>query len=222
MIVDLRTYTVQPGALGAYLKLYGSEGWPVQTKHLANCCLGYYAVDIGVQNRVVHLWRYPDITDRSKRRAEMESDPAWNAYRAKSAAFMVTQENKIMRPTPFWPAMKAEGNGPFAAIDYRTYTLQPGKAGAFFKLYETEAMAIQTKHLGNCIGFYQSDIGTQHQIVHLWAYTDINDRARRRAAMMADPNWNAYLSKASPLFTHMENAILRPAPFWTERGAAKT
>jgi hypothetical protein len=186
---------------------------------LKDCCVGYYAVDIGVQNRVVHLWRYPDIADRAQRRAGMESDAGWNAYRAKSGSFMVAQENKIMRPTPFWPAMKAEGGGPFATIDYRTYTLQPGKAGAFFKLYESEGMATQTRHLGNCIGFYQSDIGTQHQIVHLWAYTDLNDRTRRRAAMMADPAWNTYLAKASPLFTHMENAILRPAPFWTERGA---
>lgn len=218
MIVDLRTYTVQPGALGAYLKLYGSEGWPIQNQHLKGCCAGYYVVDIGVQNRVVHLWRYGDMAERATRRAAMESDPAWNAYRSKSANFMLTQENKILRPVPFWPAMKAEGGGPFTAIDYRTYMLQPGKAAAFFKLYEAEGMATQTKHLGNCIGFYQTDIGTQHQIVHLWAYTDLNDRTRRRAAMMADPAWNAYLSKASPLFTHMENAILRPAPFWTERG----
>jgi|SRR6185369_10267372 hypothetical protein len=219
MIVDVRTYTVQPGALGAYLKLYGSEGWPIQNRHLKDACVGYYAVDIGVQNRVVHLWRYPDIAERAKRRADMESDAGWNAYRSKSASFMVTQENKIMRPTPFWPAMKAEGGGPFATIDYRTYTLAPGKSAAFFKLYESEGMATQTKHLGNCIGFYQSDIGTQHQIVHLWAYADLSDRTRRRAAMMADPVWNTYLAKASPLFTHMENTILRPAPFWTERGA---
>src|SRR5690242_863286 len=148
MIVDLRTYTVQPGALGAYLKLYGSEGWPIQTKHLAGACVGYYAVDIGVQNRVVHLWRYADIMERSNRRAGMESDAAWNSYRSKSATFMQAQENKIVKPTPFWPAMKAEGGGPFNTIDYRTYTLQPGKAGAFFKLYESEGMAIQTKHLG--------------------------------------------------------------------------
>jgi NIPSNAP len=218
MIVDLRTYTVQPGALGAYLKLYGSEGWPVQTKHLPDC-VGYYVVEIGVQNRVVHLWRYPDIADRAKKRAGMESDPEWNAYRAKSAAFMSTQENKILRPVPYFP-MKNEGGGPFGAIDYRTYTLHPGKLSTFFKLYETEGMTTQLKHLGNCLGFYQADIGPQNQIVHLWGYTDLADRTRRRNAMMADPHWNTYLSKASPLFSHMENVILRPAPFWAERAKA--
>ena len=217
MIVDLRTYTVQPGALGAYLKLYGAEGWPVQTRHLPGC-RGYYIVEVGVQNRVVHLWEYEDIAERARRRAAMESDPAWNAYRAKSAAFMHVQENKVMKPAPFWP-MKGEGGGPFQAIDYRTYVLHPGKLGPFFKLYENEGMPIQIKYLGNCLGFYQADIGPQNQIVHLWGYTDLNDRTRRRAAMAADPAWNAYLAKASQLFLSMENAILRPAPFWS--GQAK-
>lgn len=212
MIVDIRTYTLQPGTLGAYLKLYGSEGWPVQNRYLPEC-LGYYIVEVGVQNRVVHLWKYADIAERAKRRAGMESDPAWTAYRAKSATVMYTQENKIMRPVPFWP-MKSEGGGPFGVIDYRTYMLHPGKAADFFKLYENEGMAAQVKHLGNCIGFYQSDIGPQHQIVHLWGYTDLNDRTRRRAAMTADPVWNDYLARASKFFVHMENAILRPAPFW--------
>ena len=213
MIVDLRTYTVQPGALGAYLKLYGSEGWQVQTRHLPDC-VGYYVVEVGVQNRVVHLWRYPDIADRARKRATMESDPEWNTYRAKSATFMSTQENKILRQAPYFP-MKNEGGGPFTAIDYRTYTLYPGKVSTFFKLYESEGLTTQLKHLGNCLGFYQTDIGPQNQIVHLWGYTDLADRTRRRNAMMADPHWNTYLSKASPLFSHMENAILRPAPFWS-------
>ncbi|HEX6980397.1 MAG TPA: NIPSNAP family protein [Alphaproteobacteria bacterium] len=218
MIVDIRTYTVQPGSLGAYLKLYASEGWPVQTRHLPDC-LGYYVVDIGVQNRVVHLWRYSDIGERARRRAEMEADPAWNAYRAKSAAFMQAQENRIVKPVPFWP-IKGEGGTSFNCIDLRIYTLLPGKAATFFKLYENEGMATQVKHLGNCLGFYQSDIGAQNQIIHLWGYADIADRQRRRAAMQADPAWNAYLSKAATLFSHMENAILRPAPFWTASKAS--
>lgn len=212
MIVDLRTYTLLPGSLGAYLKLYGSEGWPVQTRHLPRC-VGYYVVDIGVQNRVVHLWQYDDIAQRAECRARMEADPAWNAYRAKSATFIQAQENRIVKPAPFWP-MRAEGNGPFGAIDLRTYTLLPGKLAPFFKLYESEGMQPQLKHLGNCLGFYQSDIGAQNQIVHLWGYKDIADRAERRASMLADPAWNGYLAKASTLFSLMENTILRPAPFW--------
>jgi hypothetical protein len=33
--------------------------------------------------------------------------------------------------------------------------------------------------------------------------------------MQADPAWGAYLERATPLLLNMENAILRPAPFWS-------
>jgi len=213
MIVDLRTYTVKPGTLGAYLKLYGENGWPIQNKYLPKC-LGYYVLDIGVQNRVVHVWEYKSIDQRAKARAALESDAGWNAYRATSAQFMVAQDNRIMKDAPFWP-MKPSGNPPsIGIVDKRTYFVEPGKTGEWAKLYQAEGLEVQVGHLGRCIGFYVSDIGPQHQLVHLWAYKDLADRQERRNKMQADPKWNAYLGKAAKLFVHMENEIIRPAPFW--------
>jgi hypothetical protein len=211
-IVDLRTYTMQPGKLGAFYKAYGETGFPIQKKHLPKC-IGYYYVDIGVQHRVVHLWEYEDIAQRAKCRAAMEADPAWNTYRAGSAEFFATQENRIMKQAPFWP-IKPTVEGPNNVIDKRTYFLKPGKLGEWAKNYAEDGLAVQIGHLGRCIGYYVTDIGPQHQIVHLWAYSDLEDRVRRRAAMMADPKWQAYLAKGAGLFTHQENEILRPVPFW--------
>jgi len=213
MIVDIRTYTLPPGSLGALFKLYASEGYPVQTKHLG-APLGYYFTDIGPLNRVVHLWGYADIGERARKRAAMESDPAWNAYRAKAGGFYVRQENRIMRTAPFFP-MANEGKGPFPCIDFRCYDAHPGKLGAFMKAYETDGMTTQMKHLGNCAGWYFSDIGPQNQVVHLWGYADLGDRQKRRNAMQADPAWQTYLAKAIGNLQNMENWILRPAPFWT-------
>ncbi len=212
MIVDFRTYTLHPGRLGAYLKLYGVEGFPIQIRHLQNC-LGYYVVESGVQNRVVHFWGYDDIADRARKRAGMEADPAWNAYRAKAAQFFQRQENQILQTVPFWP-LAGDAKGPIGLVDLRLYTLHPGRLGEFFRLYPADGAEIQTRHLGRCTGFYYSDIGTQNMLVHLWAYEDPADRARRRAGLQADPNWNAYFSKVSNLLMHMENVLLRPAPFW--------
>ena len=213
MIVDLRIYTLQPGALGAYLKLYGGEGFPLQSRHLG-APLGYYFTDIGPLNKVVHLWGYADIGERARKRAAMESDPAWTDYRARGAAYLLRQENRILRSAPFFP-MANEGRGPWPCVDFRCYDAHPGKLGAFMKLYEGEGMATQMRHLGNCVGWYFSDIGPQNQAVHLWGYASIADRQKRRDAMQADPAWQAYLSKVSGNLAHMENWIVRPAPFWT-------
>lgn len=216
MIVDLRTYTTKPGSLGPWLKLYGDKGWPLQLKYLPKC-LGFYMTEVGVLNRVVHLWEYADIAERERARGTMEHDPAWATFRSQSPVHFVSQENVIVKPVPFWPKMKATTSAPLGIVDKRTYYAQPGKLGEFFKVYETDGMEIQTRHLGRCLGFYQSDIGMQHRIVHLWAYTDLADRQRRRDGMAADPAWQAYLGKTAHLFTHQENEILKPVPFWTGR-----
>ena len=215
MIVDMRTYTLHPGRLGAYLKLYESEGWSIQRGHLGDP-LGYYFVDIGLLNRVVHLWGYPDIAERERRRAAMLSDPAWNAYRAKSVLFFQHQENRVLKPTPFWP-MKAESSGPIGIVDLRVYTLQVGKLAEYFRIYEGDGLATQVKHLGRCIGYYQSDIGTLNQVVHLWAYESIQDRETRRARMAADPAWGGYLAKATGLIIDMQNLTIKPVAFWTPK-----
>jgi NIPSNAP len=215
MIVDLRTYTAKPGSLSAWLKLYEEKAWSLQTKYLPKC-LGFYAVDIGVLNRVVHLWEYADIAERERTRGAMVQDPAWPAFMTASPAHFAAQENMILKPVPFWPAMP-KGSGPYGIVDKRIYYADPGKLGEFFRIYEREGMELQTSHLGRCLGFYQSDIGPQHRIVHLWAYADVADRDRRRTAMNADPRWQAYLAKTASLFVHQENEVLKPVSFWTPR-----
>jgi hypothetical protein len=212
MIVDLRTYTSKPGSLAAWLKLYEGQGWPLQLKYLPKC-VGFYMTDVGVLNRVVHLWEYADIAERERTRGAMEKDPEWEAFRVQSPGHFVAQETAIMKPVPFWP-MQATTGGAAGIVDKRTYYAQPGKLGEFFKIYQQEGMELQLKHLGRCLGFYQSDIGPQHRIVHLWAYADVVDRDRRRSGMGADPAWQAYLGKTASLFTHQENEILKPVPFW--------
>ncbi len=216
MIVDIRTYTLHPGSLGAFFKLYETEGYAIQTRHLGQP-LGYYFIDIGPQNRIVHFWGYADIAERAAKRAAMEADPGWTSYRGKSAAFFQRQENKILRNAPFHPG-KTGRTAPFGVVDYRTYTTHPGKLGAMLSLYETEGLPLQMKHLGNNVGWYMSDIGPQNEVVHMWGYADLQDRTQRRNAMQADPAWGAYLGKGTGLLLNMENAILRPAPFWKPAG----
>jgi hypothetical protein len=104
MIIDLRTYTMVPGRLKAFLELYEREGLPVQRRHQGQP-VGYFVTEIGSQNQVVHLWGYESMADREKRRAELEKDPEWIAYRVKSAAAgnVQYQENKILKSASFSP-----------------------------------------------------------------------------------------------------------------------
>ncbi len=98
-------------------------------------------------------------------------------------------------------------------VEERIYTLEVGKVPEYLRLYETEGLAIQRPILGNLVGYYFVEIGPQNQIVHLWGYDDMAERTKRRAILMADEAWLAYVAKIRPLIVHQENKILIPAPF---------
>lgn len=101
-------------------------------------------------------------------------------------------------------------------VDHRTYNVKLGKLNDYLKLYETEALPLQLKYLGHCVGRYVSnDIGPLSQIVHMWAYKNLADREERRARLAVDPAWPRFLEKAMQLLDSMENKILRPAPYFT-------
>jgi hypothetical protein len=104
MIVDLRTYTVKPGKLAAYVKLYQDHGWPLQQKYLGTC-LGWYTVAEGTLNTVVHMWRYDSQADREARRAAMAQDPGWKEFLrlSQEADLLIKQENTFLAPTSFSP-----------------------------------------------------------------------------------------------------------------------
>ncbi len=102
-------------------------------------------------------------------------------------------------------------------VEERIYTVVPGKAPDFLKLYEEEGMAIQARYLPAMVGYYTSDIGTLNLVVHQWAFDDINQRVEARTKMIADPDWQRYLDKLMPLILHQESRMLVPAPFFKSR-----
>ena len=101
-------------------------------------------------------------------------------------------------------------------VDMRVYTCLPGKMPAWVALYEKEAWPLQKQYLGNCLGWYTSIEGKLHTVVHLWGYESQADRERRRAAMVQDPAWKAFIAKSNELgaFVSQENSIMAPSAFY--------
>ncbi|URF47304.1 NIPSNAP family protein [Dinoroseobacter shibae] len=98
-------------------------------------------------------------------------------------------------------------------VEQRRYTLKTGKVPEYLQQYEKEGFAIQQPILGRLVGYFSTEIGTLHQIVHLWAYRDLADRDARRARLGADQRWLSYLAKVQPLQIAQNNEILKPASF---------
>ena len=100
-------------------------------------------------------------------------------------------------------------------VDKRIYTLKPAGVPTYMKVYEEYGLKTQTKHLGQPVGWFFSEVGKLNQITHIWAFDDLDDRTKKRAAMQADPDWATYLEKMreTGILLAQENEILVAAPW---------
>ncbi|WP_417243803.1 NIPSNAP family protein [Celeribacter sp.] len=100
--------------------------------------------------------------------------------------------------------------------DHRTYTCRPGTIKKHMKLYEEFGWEPQSRHLGYPAVYAATETGDVNSYVHIWVYKDAADRAAKRAAMAADPEWQVFLKKSSEAgnLVSQVNKILTPAPFF--------
>lgn len=81
------------------------------------------------------------------------------------------------------------------------------------RLYGEEGLALQQKYLGRFIGYFTAETGNLNQVVFMWGFDSVDDRAARRARMAQHPAWQAYLQKVLPLIVTQESRFLAPVPF---------
>ena len=97
--------------------------------------------------------------------------------------------------------------------EVRTYRLKNGAIPAYLKAVGETGIAIQKKHLGNLVCYLHSEIGPINEIVHIWAFSSLDDRQKRRRALASDPEWQAFIPEIADLIELAENKIMNAAPF---------
>jgi len=99
-------------------------------------------------------------------------------------------------------------------VEERIYVLHTwANMKEYLSIYETEGLVVQKPILGGFRGYFMTELGVQNQLVHLWAYSDLEDRRARRAKLAENAQWQACLAKIRPMIMTMENRILIPASF---------
>jgi hypothetical protein len=99
--------------------------------------------------------------------------------------------------------------------EMRTYKFRPMGVAEWLALYRKEALPLQQEFLGDLVGFFTTEIGNVNQVVHIWRYEGLDDRARRRDRMVADSRWQDFIRKVKALdvLVAMETEVLRPTDF---------
>lgn len=100
MIYELRTYQLRMGALSTYLDLAENKLLPALAEHGIKP-VGFWTTEIGTLNEVVHLWAYRDLNDRQQQWGKWFQDPRRTEYMKTLSQVIVSQSNKILKPTTF-------------------------------------------------------------------------------------------------------------------------
>lgn len=100
-------------------------------------------------------------------------------------------------------------------VDHRTYTCRPGTIRKQLAFYEKNGFAIQKRHFGEPLGYLMAETGDVNTYLHMWVYDDFADRARKRAAQAADPEWQKYLQMNAECgyLIKQESKLMSPVSF---------
>lgn len=99
--------------------------------------------------------------------------------------------------------------------ELRTYTLKPGSVADMVKAASTVSREIRGDNYGKLEGYWATEIGPLNQVMHLWSYSDLNERTRLRGELAKNPRWS---SEYTPLIRgllvrqdiRLLNAIIAP------------
>jgi len=204
MIYELRTYTLMPGKQGEYLKLNQEIGRPTRGDKYGKL-EGGWTTEFGLLNQYVHLWNYPSLDERERLRAELMKNEEWTrGYVPKIRPMLLAQENKILSPVlPLKPPADA-GH----VYELRWYRAHPGKASEWLGHFKA-IMPVRERYSKN-VGLWQTEMGQLNEVVHLWAYRDLNQRGEVRASALKDPEWQKFIATSAPLLAEMRSVILNP------------
>lgn len=95
----------------------------------------------------------------------------------------------------------------------RDYRIKAGRLPEFVRLYGEFGLSLQKEHLGVFVGYFTSEIGELNHVIAIWGYEGLDDRARRRKAMLADPRWQDYLTRVVDLIDIQTTRILSPVSY---------
>jgi hypothetical protein len=210
MIYELRTYSLIPGTQAEYVRRSGEVGRKIRGDRFGKL-EGAWTTEFGVLNQYVHLWSYPDLNERERLRRELAKDERWTKeYLPQSRSMLLAQENKILYAVDGVPLTPPIDGGRHV-YELRTYRTHVGQAPEWLGHFKVGLKA--REKYSKIVGLWHTDIAQLNQVVHLWAYSDLSQRAEVRAKATQDPEWKAFLAKGYPLLAEMQSVILVPTDF---------
>lgn len=97
----------------------------------------------------------------------------------------------------------------------RTYDVTVGQMTEVLRLYATQGWpALEAGGFSqNCVGYFTSDTGDLHQLVHLWRFESDEARRSHWARLAQDADFGAFVRQLRPLLRRQNVQLLLAAPW---------
>ncbi|MFP6682978.1 MAG: NIPSNAP family protein [Gammaproteobacteria bacterium] len=97
----------------------------------------------------------------------------------------------------------------------RTYSVMVGRMPDALRLYTDEGWpALDAGGFGeNLVGYFVSDTGPLHQLIHIWRFDDDNDRRDFWKRLFADEAFMKFAPQIRPLIQTQEIQLMVSAPW---------
>lgn len=99
--------------------------------------------------------------------------------------------------------------------EQRTYSVNVGQMAEVVRLYST--LGYPAMEAGgfsdNLIGYFTSDTGELHQLIHLWRFESDDARRAFWQRLLADADFVAFVKQLRPLLKSQSNQLLLGAPW---------
>src|SRR5438067_3957529 len=116
MIIEMRTYTLQPGTVATFEERFGAA---LPSRAKISPLAAFWHTEVGPLNRIIHVWPYEDFAHRAQVRAQKI-----DGWPPKIQEFIEEMNSEIFIPAPFSPKLEPRQLG--GIYEIRTYTMAPG------------------------------------------------------------------------------------------------
>lgn len=207
-IYEFRQYWMKPSGASSFMKLF-EEFYPVRVKHSE--LFGYWTVDLGGINQVVHIWEYDSFEQRANVRAALAQDKHWvEGFVKKAFPHLDRQENSVMYSAEWCNLLKDKASD--GAYELATYGMKTGGPSVWENQLKGSLLA-HTKHDCDLVGVWYTDVGDHNQVRAIWRYDNFDVRRQARNSAHADSVLvNKMRDNLKNVETHY-NVLMNPLPF---------
>jgi len=202
MIVEFRTYTLQPGSTPTVEDRF-AEALPARAK--LSPLAAFWHTEVGPLNRIIHVWPYEDFQERTRIRAEGTKLSGWPPN---IREFVTEQKSEIFIPAPFSPKLEPRQLG--GLYEIRIYTMRPGAIPEQIERWSTQ-IGERTK-LSPLAFAGHSELGGLNRWCHIWAYKDAQQRFDVREKARKEGIWPPKGGTPGRMIAQ-ENMLVVPASF---------